>query len=184
MQARPWLIARAFLFFAKYTDCVIVLIMGVVGAGKTTVGRLLAGQLGWEFVDADSFHSAANVEKIRLGIPLDDADRAPWLKAIREAINRWIAKKQNVVLACSALKRIYREALDVGVDVKLVYLKGTYEIIYQRLGLRQGHFATKKLLVSQFAILEEPEDGVVVDVRQTPEDIVEEIRRLLGLKPD
>jgi gluconokinase len=158
--------------------------MGVVGAGKTTVGRLLAGQLGWEFVDADSFHSAANVQKISLGIPLDDADRAPWLKAIREAINRWIAKKQNVVLACSALKRIYREALDVGVDVKLVYLKGTHEIIYQRLGLRQGHFATEKLLASQFAILEEPEDAVVVDVRQTPEDIVEEIRRLLGLKPD
>ena len=158
--------------------------MGVVGAGKTTVGRLLAGQLGWEFVDADSFHSAANVEKIRLGIPLDDADRGPWLKAIREALNGWIAKKQNVVLACSALKKIYREELDGGVDVKLVYLKGTYEIIYQRLGLRRGHFATEKLLVSQFAILEEPEGGVVVDVRQTPGDIVEEIRRLLGLKPD
>jgi gluconokinase len=157
--------------------------MGVVGAGKTTVGRLLAGQLGWEFVDADSFHSPANIEKIRLGIPLDDADRAPWLKAIREAINRWIAKKQNVILACSALKRIYREELDGGADVKLVYLKGTYEIIYKRLGLRRGHFATEKLLASQFAILEEPEDGVVVDVEQSPEVLVEEIRRRLGLEP-
>jgi gluconokinase len=157
--------------------------MGVVGAGKTTVGRLLAGQLGWEFVDADSFHSPANIEKIRLGIPLDDADRAPWLKAIREAINRWIAKKQNVILACSALKRIYREELDGGADVKLVYLKGTYEIIYKRLGLRRGHFATEKLLASQFAILEEPEDGVVVDVEQRPEVLVEEIRRRLGLEP-
>jgi gluconokinase len=155
--------------------------MGVVGAGKTTVGRLLAGQVGWEFVDGDSFHSPTNVEKIRLGIPLDDADRGPWLKAIREAINRWIAKKQNVVLACSALKRIYREELDGGAEVKLVYLKGTYEIIYQRLGLRQGHFATEKLLASQFAILEEPEDGVVVGVEQSPEHIVSEIRRRLGL---
>src|ERR1700674_4174419 len=115
---RPWLIAGAFIFPAKYTSYVIVLIMGVVGAGKTTVGSLLAGQLGWEFVDADSFHSPANVEKIRLGIPLDDADRAPWLKVIRQAINRWITKKQNVVLACSALKKVYREELDGSVDVK------------------------------------------------------------------
>ena len=157
--------------------------MGVVGAGKTTVGKLLAEQLGWEFVDADSFHSAGNVEKIRLGIPLDDADRSPWLRAIRAAIQRWIAKKQNVVLACSALKRSYREELDAGAEVKLVYLKGTYEIIYQRLGLRQGHFASEKLLASQFAILEEPEDGVVVDVEQSPEVLVEEIRGRLGLKP-
>lgn len=163
----------------KYTGDVIILIMGVVGAGKTTVGGLLAGQLGWEFVDADSFHSPANVEKIRLGIPLDDADRAPWLQAIRQAINLWITKKQNVVLACSALKKVYREELDGGVDMRLVYLKGTYEIINQRLGLRQGHFATEKLLASQFAILEEPEDGLVVDVEQNPEDIVEEIRRRL-----
>ncbi|HTE90040.1 MAG TPA: gluconokinase [Terriglobales bacterium] len=162
----------------------IVLIMGVVGAGKTTVGRLLAGQLGWEFVDADSFHSPANIEKIRMGIPLDDAGRAPWLQAIRQAIDRWITKKQNVVLACSALKKVYREELDGGVDVKLVCLKGTYDVIRRRLGLRQGHFATEKLLASQFAILEEPEDGVIVDVEQNPEDIVAEIRRRLGLKPD
>jgi len=157
--------------------------MGVVGAGKTTVGKLVAEQLGWEFVDADSFYSAGNVEKIRLGIPLDDADRSPWLRAIRAAIQRWIAKKQNVVLACSALKRSYREELDGGAEVKLVYLKGTYEIIYQRLGLRQGHFASEKLLASQFAILEEPADGVVVDVEQSPEVLVEEIRGRLGLKP-
>jgi gluconokinase len=158
--------------------------MGVVGAGKTTVGRLLAGQLGWEFVDGDGFHSPENVEKIRLGIPLEDVDRAPWLKAIRQAMNGWIRKKQNVVLACSALKKIYREELGGGVDVKLVYLKGTYDVIHQRLGLRQGHFATAKLLASQFAILEEPEDGVVVDVEHSPAEIVREIQRRLGLKPD
>ena len=157
--------------------------MGVVGAGKTTVGKLLAEQLGWEFVDADSFHSAGNVEKIRLVIPLDDADRAPWLRAIRAAIQRWIAQNQNVVLACSALKRSYREELDGGAEVKLVYLKGTYEIIYQRLGLRQGHFASEKLLASQFAILEEPEEGIAMDVDQSPAKIVDEIRRWLGVKP-
>ena len=168
---------------SEYTGQVIILIMGVVGAGKTTVGKLLAGQLGWGFVDADSFHSPANIEKLKLGIPLDDTDRAPWLKAMREAINQWVAKRQNVVLACSALKRIYREELDGGVDVKLVYLKGRYEIIYRRLGLRQGHFASEKLLASQFAILEEPEEAVVVDVEQSPEDIVREIRRQMGLEP-
>src|SRR2546428_4106159 len=156
--------------------------MGVVGAGKTTVGKLLAEQLGWEFVDADSFHSAGNVEKIRLGIPLDDADRSPWLRAIRAAIQRWIAKKQNVVLACSALKRSYREELDGGAEVKLVYLKGTYEIIYQRLGLRQGHFASGKLFASQFAILEEPEDGGV-DGGQSPEGLGGGNRGRVGLKP-
>ena len=156
--------------------------MGVVGAGKTTVGSLLARQLGWEFVDADSFHSSANVEKIRLGIPLDDADRAPWLKAIRQAMDQWIAKKRDVVLACSALKKTYREELDGGDDVKLVYLKGTYDIIHRRLGLRQGHFATGELLASQFAILEEPEEGIAVDVDQSPADMVKEIRGWLGLK--
>jgi gluconokinase len=156
--------------------------MGVVGVGKTTVGSLLARQLGWEFVDADSFHSSANVEKIRLGIPLNDADRAPWLKAIRQAMDHWIAKKQDVVLACSALKKTYREELDGGADVKVVYLRGTYDIIHGRLGLRQGHFATGELLASQFAILEEPQEGISVDVDQSPADMVKEIRGRLGLK--
>ena len=157
--------------------------MGVVGAGKTTVGSLLAKQLGWEFVDADSFHSSANVEKIRLGIPLEDVDRWPWLKAIRQAVDQWIAKHQDVVLACSALKKVYREELDGGADLKVVYLKGTYDVIHRRLGLRHGHFASEKLLASQFAILEEPEEGIAVDVDQSPAETLEEIRRWLGLKP-
>src|SRR5271168_215294 len=101
----------------------IVIVMGVTGAGKTTVGRLLAGQLGWEFADADDFHPAANVEKIRHGIALSDDDRRPWLERLRTAITQWIAEKRSVVLACSALKRSYRQELQVEPDVRFVYLK-------------------------------------------------------------
>lgn len=155
--------------------------MGVEGAGKTTVGSLLAQQLGWEFADADSFHPPANVEKIRRGIPLSDADRAPWIEAMRRAIAQWISGNQNVVLACSALKRSYRERLCVGPEVKLVYLKGGYELIDRRLKARRGHFASDQILASQFADLEEPEDAVTVDVSGSPEEIVGEIRAKLGL---
>lgn len=159
----------------------IVVVMGVVGAGKTTVGGLLARELGWEFVDADTFHPAANVEKISRGIPLTDADRKPWLEALRNAIMEWIAHNRNVVLACSALKQGYRTQLTVGPDVRFVYLKGSYELIEQRLRERHGHFATRELLASQFAILEEPADAIIVDVSAPPARIVADIRRQLVL---
>jgi gluconokinase len=159
----------------------IILVMGVVGAGKTTIGSLLAQQLGWKFVDADSFHSAENVEKIRQGIALSDADRAPWLRAIRDAILQWIAQRKDVALACSALKQKYREELLVSPEVKLVYLKGSRELIFSRLRARHGHFATEKLLASQIETLEEPEDAVSVDVSGTPEKIVAEIGAKLKL---
>jgi gluconokinase len=159
----------------------IVIVMGVVGAGKTTVGTLLAHELGWEFVDSDTFHSPSNIEKIRQGLPLSDADRAPWLKAIHDAIVSWLAQKHNIVLACSALKRAYREQLCISSEVKLVYLKGSYELISERLRSRRNHFAPVEILASQFATLEEPEDAVTVDVSQTPEEIVTEIRRCLDL---
>jgi len=160
---------------------VIVIVMGVVGAGKTTVGSLLAEQQGWKFADADSFHPAANVEKIRHGIPLTDADRAPWIDALHGAIVKWIAERRNVALACSALKRSYRDRLCVGPEVKLVYLKGSYALIDERLKQRHGHFADDQILASQFADLEEPEDTVTVDVSGKPEEIVSEIRGRLGL---
>lgn len=159
----------------------VVIVMGVTGAGKTTVGKLLAAQQGWEFLDADSFHSPENVEKMRRGIALDDADRGPWLNAMRDAINRWIAEARNVVLACSALKRIYRLELAVSGDVKFVYLKGSYELISKRLHSRHGHFATEQILANQFATLEEPEDVATIDVDRSPEEIVTEIREKLAL---
>ncbi len=159
----------------------IVIVMGVTGSGKTTVGSLLAKELGWEFADADDFHSAANKEKMSQGIPLDDADREPWLEALRTALLQWSAERRNVVLACSALKKIYRDRLKIGPEVKFVYLKGSYEVIYQRLLSRHGHFATEKILKSQFEALEEPEDAIVVDVGGTPEAIVSDIRDRLKL---
>jgi gluconokinase len=148
--------------------------MGVVGAGKTTVGSLLARKLRWHFADADDFHSPANVEKIRHGIALDDSDRAPWLAALRAAIERWNAQPQNVVLACSALKAQYRDALRVD-GVQFVYLRGSYELIRQRLEGRRGHFANQSILRSQLADLEAPSDAITIAIDQTPDAMVDEI---------
>jgi gluconokinase len=155
--------------------------MGTAGSGKTTVGELLASQLGWEFADGDNFHSPANIEKMSQGLPLNDADRIPWLDSIREAMTEWGAQRRNVVLACSALKRSYRERLQMNSGVKLVYLKGSYDLLRGRLHARKGHYATEQLLASQFADLEEPENAITIDVARTPEEIVTEIRKHLAL---
>ena len=168
----------------------IILVMGITGSGKTTVGRLLAERLHWDFADADDFHSAANKEKMHNGIPLTDADRQPWLLAIRDQIWRWIAAKKDAVITCSALKQVYRDLLlspgdgnadaDAG-EIKTVYLRGSYQLIAERVRARQGHFAGEELLSSQFAALEEPRDAVTIDVDQTPEQIVDEALRRLHL---
>lgn len=160
----------------------IVIVMGVVGAGKTTVGKLLAQQMGWEFADADDFHPASNVEKIRNGIPLTDQDREPWLDLLHAKIVDWVSKKHSAVLACSALKRIYRAKLDGGPDVIFVYLKGGAELIASRLRARRGHFANDSILASQLADLEEPEGAVTVQIAETPQQIVNEIRKVLRLE--
>jgi|SRR5271170_6377963 len=158
----------------------IAIVMGVTGSGKTTVGRLLAEQLGWTFADADDFHPQANVEKIARGIPLNDEDRGPWLERLRSQITNWIANGQNGVLACSALKRTYRQELSVGPEVRFIYLEGSPELIRQRLRLRRGHFADEKILAGQFADLQEPEATITVDISQTPEKIVAEIQKAVA----
>jgi gluconokinase len=155
--------------------------MGVVGAGKTTVGKLLADGLGWQFADADDFHSSANKEKISHGVPLTDEDRKPWLDRLRTEIVRWIADGKNAILACSALKRSYRRELEAGPEVHVVYLKGDADLIAQRLSARHGHFADVQILASQFADLEQPENAVTVEIIGTPAQIVAEIRQKLGL---
>jgi len=156
--------------------------MGVTGAGKTTIGRLLAAKLGWQFADADDFHSAENVAKMRTGTPLTDADRAPWLERLHSAIARWTAQHINVVIACSGLKRQYRDQLRTE-DTRFVYLKGAYELIAARLHDRHGHFATESILRCQFADLEEPDDAIVVTIDNPPEAIVSEIVSRLQLAP-
>jgi len=160
---------------------VIIVVMGVTGSGKTTIGTLLAQQLGWNYADADDFHSPGNKEKMSRGIALTDADREPWLRSIHDAMVRWQDRGENVVLACSALKQRYRELLGEGVLAKFVYLRGTAELILSRLKQRKGHYATGDLVDSQFAVLEEPKDAVVVDIAADPSTIVGEIRRRMKL---
>jgi gluconokinase len=155
--------------------------MGVSGSGKTTIGSRLAQEMGWEFADADDYHAAANVEKMRNGIPLTDADRLPWLDALRSLIADWIATGKNGVLACSALRQAYREHLRVNKQARWVYLKASKDLLSQRLLERHGHYMKEQMLESQLATLEEPKDGIVVNANAPPEEIVGEIRRNLGL---
>ncbi len=159
----------------------VVVVMGVSGAGKTTVGRGLAARLGWQFADGDDFHSADNVAKMAQGKPLEECDRTPWLQSLRKFIQQQIAANQPTVLACSALKADYRHRLQVGPQVQFAYLTGDPELIRHRLIQRQGHYMKAALLKSQLASLEVPETALVIDVDQPPEAIVDEIIAVLAL---
>ncbi len=159
----------------------IVVLMGVSGSGKTTVGKLLANNLGWKFEDADRFHSLANIKKMSLGIPLTDEDREPWLAGLASAIRDWLNRSENVILACSALKQKYRNQLLIDQQVKLVYLCGSFELILSRMQQRGTHYMKPDMLRSQFEVLEEPKDAITVDVISSPADIAREIdHRLFG----
>jgi gluconokinase len=162
---------------------VILVVMGVSGSGKSTVGKLLAHELGWTFIEGDDYHPAANVEKMRRGIPLDDQDRRPWLDAIRHRLDEAHNRGENIVLACSALKHAYQHYLahfPPG-SLRYVYLSGSEELIRERLAKRTGHFMNPVLLHSQFETLEPPGGALVVDVTPSPEAIVAAIRLKLGL---
>lgn len=163
-----------------YDSWVIILLMGVEGSGKTTVGIALAERLGWSFADADDFHSDANKAKMSAGIPLTDEDRAPWLAAIRAAMDRSNAEHENLVITCSALKEKYRQQL-AAPGTRLVYLRGTPELIAERIAARPHHFAKGNLLESQFQQLEEPTNALVIEIDQTVDAMVTEIVKRLEL---
>jgi gluconokinase len=162
----------------------IIVLMGVAGSGKSTIGARLSKMLGWTFRDADSFHPPANIEKMTQGIPLDDNDRMPWLAAIAQWIDQQLANGQAGIVSCSALKRAYRQQL-IGTrsGVRLVYLKGSRRLIGVRLQARKGHFMPASLLKSQFDALEEPlpeENAIVVPVAMSPPRVAATIIQQLG----
>jgi len=157
----------------------IILVMGVTGSGKTTIGTMLAKELGLLFLDADDFHPPENIAKMKQGIPLSDADRVPWLTAIHTELTRQDAAGKGCVLGCSALKQSYRDTLSAGLNTRVVYLKGTYEEMRAHILARHGHFAGEGILAGQFRDLEEPKDAIVISVSRKPGEIVKEAVREL-----
>ena len=160
----------------------VVIIFGVSGAGKTTIGKLLARQLGWDFFDADDFHSKANIDKMRKGIALTDADRAPWLSNLRTKIEEILQSQHHAVMACSALKAAYRRQLRVNDAVRFVFLRGEKKLVQEQLEHRTGDFIDHGLLESQFATLEQPtsdENVVTISLGREPDELVREIKQTL-----
>lgn len=165
---------RSFIIFEMKT--LFYIIMGVSGSGKTTVGKALAQTLGWDFFDADDFHPPANIAKMAKGTPLDDSDRAPWLDALHELISSSLKTDRPAVLACSALKERYRQRLLEGNNgVQIVYLKGSYELIWSRMEKRTDHYMKPQMLKSQFETLEEPQDAIIIDISSSFEQIVRDL---------
>jgi len=157
------------------------IVMGVSGSGKTSVGKSLASRLGWDFYDADDFHPPENVAKMASGIPLDDSDRAPWLASLHDLISASLKADQPGVLACSALKERYRRRLlDGNEGVRIVYLKGSYDLIRSRMSVREDHYMKPHMLQSQFESLEEPPDALTVDISGSVEEIVDTILQVIS----
>ena len=149
------------------------IVMGVSGSGKSTVGQALAEKLGWDFFDADDFHPPENIAKMAAGIPLSDSDRTPWLAALSDQLFTTLKAGRHPVLACSALKESYREKLlDGKAGVEVIYLKGSYELLWARMSGRQGHFMKPEMLKSQFATLEEPQNALIVEVSMPLEEML------------
>jgi gluconokinase len=159
----------------------IIVMTGVTGSGKSTIGRLLAAQLQWKFYEGDDFHPSVNIEKLKRGAPLDDEDRLPWLTAIRDTIRAAIDRGENAVIACSALKESYRRMLRINAEVVLIHLQANPELIDERLKHRTGHFMNPSLIQSQFETLEQPEAALQIDAGLSPGEIVRLIRDRLWL---
>ena len=156
----------------------VILVMGVAGSGKTTIGQLLAKELGWSFIDADDVHPPANIKKMSAGQPLNDEDRAPWLAALRQRIEDCLARSENAVVTCSALKQRYRKVIVVDPQkVRIVHLHGSSELLRSRIAGRKGHFMSPSMLDSQLASLEPPANALTLDVVQTPAELVARIRQ-------
>lgn len=153
-----------------------LILMGVSGCGKTSVGQLLSQNVGWPFYDGDDFHPQKNVDKMAVGIPLDDDDRAPWLAILHDLISNHLGEGKSILLTCSALKKKYRDQLAEGnPGVVFVHLKGDFELIFNRMQARSGHYMQAEMLRSQFETLEEPEDAIQVEIDQSIEKITEQI---------
>jgi len=158
----------------------ILVLMGVSGCGKTTVGEILGKQLGWEFNDADDFHPPSNVAKMRAGHALTDDDRWPWLDRLNALLRASELDGKNTILACSALRQVYRDRLEQGCkDVRWFYLKGSFELIQSRLAARKGHYMNPALLQSQFATLEEPANAIVIDIAPAADVLAAKIRKTI-----
>jgi gluconokinase len=165
----------------KHSPTALIL-MGVSGCGKTSVGELLSQELGWPFYDGDDFHPQANVDKMAAGIPLDDADRAPWLKVLNNLMGDHLNTGKSILLACSALKQSYRTQLAEGnPGTVFVYLKGDFNLIFGRMQARADHYMKSEMLRSQFEALEEPHDALWVNIDQSPQEIAAQIMGGLGI---